>query len=206
MSTDITREPCPKIEDLLARIPELRYRTRMLIRNDADADDVVQDTLEKALRAWARLRPDSNLIAWLATTMTNTVIDGWRRDGFRREVRNQIPAPESSSGEDPSPWWLDLGRADVQRAATRLPPRFRLVFELFALRGMSYEQIAQRLDLPAGTIATRLRRARLQLRELMTEDAAANGASIPFLGSATRRPAAPAAEHQPPLRRRRRAA
>jgi RNA polymerase sigma-70 factor, ECF subfamily len=201
MSIDITGEPCPQIEQLIEQIPQLRLRAQSLVRNAADADDVVQDALEKALRARSRLRPDSNLLAWLTTTMTNTYIDSWRHECSRRAIANQIHAPQGIVEDEPvSPWWRELSRADVERAVARLRPRFREVFVLYALRGMSYDQISKSLRLRPGTIATRLRRARLCLRDLMTADAAANG-TTPILANVARGNAEPrATRHATPRR------
>jgi RNA polymerase sigma-70 factor (ECF subfamily) len=178
MSIDSTGEPRPELAELLKHIPNLERRARWLTRSEADAHDIVQDTLEKALRAWPRLRAGSNVGAWLGTMLSNTFIDSWRREACRRALCDQIDDLVSQPDDDPPPpAWLDISAADLKRAVARLPPRFRIVFELHVFRRMSYEEISRRLGLPSGTIGSRLLRARQHLHASLTEGTPIPGAA-----------------------------
>lgn len=192
MSIDGTGESRPELAELLKHIPNLQRRARWLARSDSDAHDIVQDTLEKALRAWPRLRPSSNVGAWLGTMLSNTFIDSWRREACRRALSDQIDGLVSQPDDDPPPPpWHDISPGDLERAVARLPTRLRIVCELHVFRRMSYEQISERLRLPSGTIGTRLLRARQYLRAYLTEGTPASGVAVD--AAPERSPAAPAA-------------
>src|SRR5262245_17457990 len=101
-------------EDLLLReLPVLRERARFLERNQAGAEDLVQDTMEKALRSWARFKPGSSVRAWLLRIMQNQFIDGWRhRRCIEESDLDQWPmaeAPSSPAESPPLHLVLDLG-------------------------------------------------------------------------------------------------
>lgn len=153
-------------ELLLACLPRLRRYARALTGDSASADDLVQDTVE---RGWSRIgqwRPDGDLRAWLFGIMHNLHIDQLRRA--------PPPAVELEDGDlavAASTPALDL--RDLERALQQLPSPQREVLLLVALEEMRYEDVAAMLDIPLGTVMSRLSRARENLRRLMTGQAPA---------------------------------
>ena len=147
-------------ERLLACLPRLRRYARALTGDSASADDLVQDTVE---RGWARIaqwRPDGDLRAWLFGIMHNLHVDQLRR--------SPPPAVELDDGDLPAaPLAESLGLRDLERALQQLPPAQREVLLLVALEEMRYEDVAATLDIPLGTVMSRLSRARENLRRLM---------------------------------------
>jgi RNA polymerase sigma factor (sigma-70 family) len=149
---------------LLACLPRLRRYARALTGDSASADDLVQDTVE---RGWSRIgqwRPDGDLRAWLFGIMHNLHIDQLRRapppaceleDGI-------LPAASTTSSSTSA---LDM--RDLERALQQLPAAQREVLLLVALEEMRYEDVAATLDIPLGTVMSRLSRARENLRRLM---------------------------------------
>jgi RNA polymerase sigma-70 factor (ECF subfamily) len=147
-------------ERLLACLPRLRRYARALTGDSARADDLVQDTLE---RGWARIaqwRPEGDLRAWLFGIMHNLHVDQLRR--------SPPPAVARGDGDVPAaPLAESLGLRDLERALQQLPPAQREVLLLVALEEMRYEDVAATLDIPLGTVMSRLSRARENLRRLM---------------------------------------
>jgi len=147
-------------ERLLACLPRLRRYARALTGDSASADDLVQDTVE---RGWARIaqwRPDGDLRAWLFGIMHNLHIDNLRRSPPPALALDDGDLPAAPSGEP-------LGLRDLERALQQLPPAQREVLLLVALEEMRYEDVAATLDIPLGTVMSRLSRAREHLRRLM---------------------------------------
>jgi len=153
-------------ERLLACLPRLRRYARALTGDSASADDLVQDTVE---RGWSRIgqwRPDGDMRAWLFGIMHNLHIDQLRRA--------PPPCVELEDGDLPaaaSTGSLDM--RDLERALQQLPSAQREVLLLVALEEMRYEDVAAMLDIPIGTVMSRLSRARENLRRLMTGQAPA---------------------------------
>lgn len=147
-------------ERLLACLPRLRRYARALTGDSASADDLVQDTVE---RGWSRIgqwRPDGDLRAWLFGIMHNLHIDQLRRA--------PPPASDLEDGDLPAnPLIAQLDLRDLDRALQALPPAQREVLLLVALEEMRYEEVAATLDIPLGTVMSRLSRARENLRRLM---------------------------------------
>lgn len=148
---------------ILAELPRLRRYARALVGDRAAADDLVQDTLE---RAWARVaqwRPGSDLRAWLFGIMHNLHIDQIRRRGLKEspldEEHHDVPIRATQTD------CLEL--RDVESALTRLPDEQRAVLLLVALEDMSYEEIATTLSIPLGTVMSRLSRGRERLRLIL---------------------------------------
>ncbi|MBV8646988.1 sigma-70 family RNA polymerase sigma factor [Paludibacterium sp.] len=154
--------------DLLALLPYLRRYARALTGDPAWADDLVQDTLERALSK-GRWRADGSLRAWLLTLLRHRFIDQLRA---RREVATDC---DDAVWQD---WAAPAGEAgglmlrDVQRALYRLPVEQREVLLLVALEGLSYQETAAVLAVPVGTVMSRLARAREQMRVWLDEPAA----------------------------------
>lgn len=147
-------------ERLLACLPRLRRYARALTGDSASADDLVQDTVERGWSRRAQWRPEADLRAWLFGIMHNLHIDQLRRA--------PPPASELAEGDHPTtPPTAQLDLRDLDRALQLLPPAQREVLLLVGLEDMSYEQVAATLDIPLGTVMSRLSRGREQLRKLM---------------------------------------
>jgi RNA polymerase sigma-70 factor (ECF subfamily) len=153
---------------VVALRPDLLVLARRMCASEADAADVVHDTLESALSAGARLGAVENLRAWLVTILHRRVIDL-----FRRREREQLgdPPEEPAVTQDPvpadAPLWARVDTAQLRTAVERLEPEFRQAFVLHAFEERSYREIADALGIPLGTVGTRLLRARRKLRVLL---------------------------------------
>lgn len=149
--TDFTRA-------LAAEIPRLRRYARGLTHDRHWADDLVQDTMERALsRAW-RFRAGSNLRAWLFTMLYRLYLND-----VARERRSAQVEPDETSVSQPEPGQL----LDMERAMARLPPEQRVVLLLVGLEQLSYAETAAILEIPLGTVMSRLSRGRERLRLLL---------------------------------------
>jgi RNA polymerase sigma factor (sigma-70 family) len=160
---------------LLAQLPGLRRYARALTGDLWAADDLVQDTLERACAKWLLWKMDSDLRAWLFTLMHNLYLNQrrsapapWARVDLA-DVEDELPG-----GSAPADAALDL-----DRCLRRLPDDQRAVLLLVALEDMSYQQVATVLSVPVGTVMSRLSRARSRLRELMDGPGVAVTAGIP---------------------------
>jgi RNA polymerase sigma factor (sigma-70 family) len=147
---------------LVELIPRLRRYARALVGDRATADDLVQDTLE---RAWAKLhlyRRGTDLRAWLFTVMHNVHVNRVRAARLTDTLEDEMPelAQRPAQGDA-------LLVRDLDRAITRLPEEQRAVLLLVTLEEMSYEQVARTLGIPIGTVMSRLSRAREKLRAMM---------------------------------------
>jgi RNA polymerase sigma-70 factor, ECF subfamily len=147
------------------QIPRLRRYARALTRNRDRADDLVQDTLARALVKQDFWQPGTNLAAWLFTIMHNQHVNTVRRD-TRESAGIDIEQVSATLGAttDPSATRQML---ELDRALARLPFEQRQVILLVGLEGMSYEESAGILDVPVGTVRSRLSRGRDGLRKLL---------------------------------------
>jgi RNA polymerase sigma-70 factor (ECF subfamily) len=148
-------------QELAAQIPRLRRYARALTHNVAWADDLVQDTLERALRRRWLFRTSSNLTAWLFTILYRLYLNdvARRRDALRAAEEDM---PESGMSEDMA---LQL---DVRQALAQLSAEHRAVIVLVGLEQLSYKEAADVLGVPLGTVMSRLARARNQLRSALS--------------------------------------
>ena len=152
-------------------IPNLRRYARALVGDRDGADDLVQDTLERAVRKFHLWRP-GDLRAWLFSIMHNVFVNQLkaRRIPSDVEVDETIAAPMSSVGP------LDL--QDLQRALSTLAPEQREVVLLVALEDMSYADVSRALGIPMGTVMSRLSRGRDRLRKVMNADGPKSGLKV----------------------------
>ena len=146
------------------QIPGLRRYAWALLRDCEAADDLVQDTLERAISRWSQRR-DGDLKAWLFAIQRNLFINGLRRRKARgtrvgEEALNDVPAPGMSPESH-------AGLHDVLKGLDALPEEQRSILLLVGVEDLSYEQAAQVLDIPLGTVMSRLSRARARLRDFM---------------------------------------
>lgn len=137
--------------------------------NSADADDLVHDTYERALRAWGRYVDGGNLRSWLCAILHNLFIDRCRKDKRtpRREHLEHLEVAEVEP--TPPPRWAQLSGEAVTEALGELGPDFRRVYELHA-QGRSYDEIAAELNIARATVGTRLVRARRRLKEALLRE------------------------------------
>jgi RNA polymerase sigma-70 factor (ECF subfamily) len=136
-----------------------------LTRDHASADDLVQTTIERAIRARLRFRAGTNLSAWLGAILRNSFLDAYRkhRTFVSAELRRVVAPPVES---ELLPWDL-LETSDLWDAASRLRPKERLMFELAYRHKLSHRDIARQLGVKVSTIGTSLFRARAKLRVLL---------------------------------------
>jgi RNA polymerase sigma-70 factor (ECF subfamily) len=145
-------------------VPRLRRYARALTRDIGQADDLVQSCLVRALAKEHLWQPGSNLRVWLFTVLHNLHINRVRR--LMREQDNAIVASASLALAQSEPSArLDL--LDVEQAIKKLPEVQRRVILLIGLEGMRYDEAAQILGVPIGTVRSRIARARQMLRELL---------------------------------------
>lgn len=159
---------------IIDHVPALRRYARVLTGDAWTADDLVQDTLERACRKWLLWRTGSNLRAWLFTLMHNIYLNQ-RRSAVPVQVVDIDTLHEGlqAPAHDPD------GALDMERCLLRLPAEQRAVLLLVALEDMAYADVARVLQIPVGTVMSRLARARTRLRELM--DPATARAQAPAL-------------------------
>jgi len=177
----------PFERDALAFIDAL-YRTALrMTRSEADAEDLVQETYIRAFRFREQFTPGTNLKAWLFRILTNTFINQYRRKAARpqstelddvdesilyRHMRDVAPASESP---DPETLIVDnTVSSEVKDALEELPEKFRTTV-LLDVEGFSYKEIAETLDIPIGTVMSRLHRGRKFLQKRLYDIAKERG-------------------------------
>jgi RNA polymerase sigma-70 factor (ECF subfamily) len=148
-------------------LPRLRRFAFGLSRSAADADDLTQMTVERALRSREQWLPGSRLDSWTYRIMRNLWIDEVRSRG--RKDKHEAPAEEAETiGEDPrSAIEASIELQRVTRAMDRLPGEQREVVALILIEGFGYREAAEVLDLPIGTVSSRLVRGRTALLALL---------------------------------------
>jgi RNA polymerase sigma-70 factor (ECF subfamily) len=162
-------DPGPLIEPL---IPPLRRYAYALVREHAAADDLVQDTLERALLHWSLRRADGDLRAWLFTILRNLHV-GRHRQAQRRGPSvaiDEADLPGTAASQDAT-----VEAQDVLAAMDQLPEDQKSLLLLVGVEDFSYDQAARILDLPMGTVMSRLSRARKKLRSIV------EGSRVPLL-------------------------
>lgn len=150
---------------ILALLPQLRRYSRSLTRSDAESEDLLQDCVEKALINRAQWR-GANFKSWAYRIMTHLHLNA-RRSAARRPIvgieEAEIVAASSGS-DDP------LERNRLIQALETLPKEARAVLMLVVVEGYAYQEVADMLEIPIGTVMSRLSRARQNLREKMREE------------------------------------
>jgi RNA polymerase sigma-70 factor (ECF subfamily) len=156
-----------------SHIPRLRRYARALVGDRHRADDLVQDTLERALNKLHLWRPGSDMRAWLFAIMHNVFVNqvrGRRHDADALADDDVIAAPAGSVDR--------LEIRDLEAALMAIPAEQRAVVLLVGLEEMSYAEAAKSLGVPIGTVMSRLARGRERLRHLMTGAPAASGLKV----------------------------
>ena len=150
------------------------YRiARGIVRNDADAEEVVQETYVRAFLHLKEFRGDSSLATWLSRIVINEALGRLRRKRSRPEAQAEEPRPEAqiipfpqTTNDDPEKTMAQRQILQlVEEATDKLPENFRLVFITRVIEGMSVEETAEILAIPPETVKTRLHRARRLVRE-----------------------------------------
>jgi RNA polymerase sigma-70 factor, ECF subfamily len=169
----VVEEPAEHDHAGLEHIDGLFGYALVLTRNRVDAEDLVQETYVRAIRAMGRLRPGSNVKGWLFTILRNVWLN---------ELRQRRKAPESVDIEtddrtlhaadentmSPHDAYVSgIERGEVRKAIEQLPAEAREVILLREYEELSYEEIAGVLDCPVGTVMSRLARARMKLKKLL---------------------------------------
>ena len=151
-------------KNIIEHIPRLRRYARVLMKHSADADDLVQDCLERACSRISTSTPIIDMRAWLFTSMHNL---------FVKRIRGKMARPEMTEYDDEvlmnaqeKPEDSVMVR-DITGAVELLPVEQREVLLLVAVENLRYEDIAEMLNVPIGTVMSRLSRARKHLREIL---------------------------------------
>lgn len=171
--TSLPLDSIPFKDGIAALLPELRRRALLLTRDASRADDLVQDTVERALRFESTFRSGGYLRAWLMRIMQNVFISRRRRAGTERRILER-------AGVDPN-GWVSLTATNlmpdlsppVAQALRELSPHLEEVVRLVDLDEASYRDAACAKDVPVGTIMSRLHRGRAKLREVLSSPIAA---------------------------------
>lgn len=155
-------------EHLIEQIPHLRRYARSLTRDVQQADDLVQDCLDRAWSRMSKWQADTNMRAWLFTIMHNLHVNSLRRSSHQRQ-REFI---DSNNRQETAHSELDgaMELRDLENALARLPPDRREVLMLVCVEGLSYAQVSAVLGIPNGTVMSRLHRAREEIHQLMHGD------------------------------------
>ena len=150
-------------QGLIELLPRLRRLARALTPQGADADDLVQTAIERGLERRSQWRAGTRLDAWMFTIMKNAWIDETRARA--RRGRGAAPYEAADSAPDPRVPSLELRleAEAVRRAVARLPEDQRLAVALVLVEGLSYAEAAKVMDVPQGTLTSRLGRGRAAL-------------------------------------------
>jgi RNA polymerase sigma-70 factor (ECF subfamily) len=155
-----------------------------LTHNEAEAEDLVQETYLRAVPAFGQLRPDSNLKSWLFTILRNVRLNQLRQSKSKpRVVEINEPVSgawefEDKSSKDPFVSYLTkVKQADMRKAIENLPAAYREVIVLREFEELSYGEIAEVLDCPPGTVMSRLSRAREKLKKMLQQWSTSEAAS-----------------------------
>jgi len=167
-------------EQAMEHMPSLYTAALRMTRNAADAEDLVQETYLKAYRAWHSFKQGTNLKAWLYRILTNTFINSYRAKK-RRPDESELDEVEdlylyrrlggleaAQTGRSAEDEVMDLFTdEEVKAAIEALPESFRLAVLLADVEGFSYKEIADILDVPIGTVMSRLHRGRKALQKAL---------------------------------------
>jgi len=175
-------------QDAMQYARQLYSAAMRMTRNPSDAEDLVQETFLKAYRAYHTFEEGTNLKAWLYRILTNTYINKYRKDSRRpsevdlgsvedlylyRNIGSEESAEAARTTEDRV---LDgLVESDIKKAVEDLPENFRLPVLLADLEGFSYKEISDILDIPIGTVMSRLHRGRKAMQKSLWEYAVKRG-------------------------------
>jgi len=185
--TDLSSIPPREFErEALAHLSALLAVGTRLTKNTAEAEDLVQDTYVKAMRARRQFETGTNMRAWLLRILTNTFINRYRRGGLEKSViegpdadplaDGWIGASTLASMRDPESLALrPVLEQEIRTALDELPDEFRLAVVLADVEELSYREISDIMGCPIGTVMSRLHRGRRLLKGRLYEHARAMG-------------------------------
>ncbi|AHG45202.1 RNA polymerase sigma factor [Rhizobium leguminosarum bv. trifolii CB782] len=150
--------------ELLDNMPALRCFARRFHSSTSDIDDLVQETIAKAIAHSGNFRPGTRLRSWLFTIMRNTFCTKFKMS--KREYVGEIEDSADWASSPPSQIWEVRGH-ELEVAISALPDNYRTAVDLVFLQGVSYEAAADRCGVPIGTIKSRVNRARHQLTKAL---------------------------------------
>jgi RNA polymerase sigma-70 factor (ECF subfamily) len=175
-------------DQAMEHMPSLYSAALRMTRNPADAEDLVQETYLRAYRGYGGFTEGTNLKAWLYRILTNTFINRYRAKKRRPEetdfddvedfylYRRMGGLEEAKAGRSAEDELMDLfPEQEVKEAVEALPENFRLAVLLADVEGFSYKEIAEILDIPIGTVMSRLHRGRKALQKRLYDFAAERG-------------------------------
>lgn len=173
-------------QEVLQHLPSMLAVASRLMRHAPEAEDLVQDSVLKAIRARDQFESGTNLRAWLLKILTNTFINRYRRGGLERSVLDGPDADPLADGwvsastmealRDPESQALrPILEAEIAKALADLPTEFRLAVVLSDIEDLSYKEISEIMDCPIGTVMSRLHRGRRMLKSKLYEHARAMG-------------------------------
>ncbi len=189
-SSLVSRRPRPTVDpfsvEMLGHLDTLFSVASRMTRSTTEAEDLVQDTVVKAMRAREQFEPGTNLKAWLLRIQTNTFINRYRRGGMERDLFEGPDADPLADGwmgassmrsiRDAETQALKpLVEAELTRAIDELPADFRLAVVLSDVEELSYKEIADVMGCPIGTVMSRLHRGRKLLQTKLRDHAVALG-------------------------------
>ncbi len=167
--------------------PRLFRVARAILKDDADAEDALQEAYLSAYRAMPSFAGDSKLATWLTRIVINAALGRLRRRGREAELRPLADAGDGAGRDDDSPEWAAIRTQMLQlleRKIDALPLPFRTVLMMREVEDMSVEETAESLSIPEATVRSRLHRARAQLRaSIATEMDMAAADVFRFLGA-----------------------
>jgi RNA polymerase sigma-70 factor, ECF subfamily len=175
-------------DDAMQYAPQLYSGALRMTRNRADAEDLVQETYLKGFRSYHSFTEGTNLRAWLFRIMTNTFINSYRSKQRRPDetdlgdledlylYKNLGAVQHSAAGRSAEETLMEMLPDDeVKQALEDLPDNFRLPVILADVEGFSYKEIAEMLDIPIGTVMSRLHRGRKAMQKTLHDLALARG-------------------------------
>jgi RNA polymerase sigma-70 factor, ECF subfamily len=192
---DFEREVMPHLQSL--------YGVAMrMTKSESDAEDLVQDAILRAYRFWDGFESGTNARAWLMRIMTNLFRNRYREKAREQEILGEAEASTANVGQFQGSAPRDAESAlfgrmlsrDVEKALALLPPEFRLPVILADLEDLSYKEIADIMECPAGTVMSRLYRGRRMLQKMLSDYA---GKVASDGGAAAESPAESVAESKP---------
>jgi RNA polymerase sigma-70 factor (ECF subfamily) len=157
-----------------------------MTRSREEAEDLVQETYMKAFRSFATFQPDTNIRAWLFKILTNSYINRYRRHALEpgrtnfSDVKAFLASEEAAETTASTEGMEDFNLSErldgeVKQALEELPEEFRLVVVMALVEGLSYKDISRALDIPLGTVMSRLYRGRQALKQRLADYARAQG-------------------------------
>lgn len=175
-------------DTVLPQLDRLFGMALRLTRSRTEAEDLVQDTMVRAYRFWNSFKPGTSVRAWLFTILRNTFINRYHRSNRDRAHMGELSVQHEAFGDDnsagqapsqlPAPEEVLAQRGvreRIEAALLKLPYEFRMVVALADIEGLSYKEVAEAMEIPVGTVMSRLHRGRKQLHTLLYRTARDHG-------------------------------